>query len=443
MRFQLLVPLSLLLVAFAPLRPLAARSDEDRWSRLDAVAQEAVAAKNVPGVVFLVSHRDRIVYKKAFGNRMVQPETVPMTTDTIFDLASLTKGTATASSVMALIEEGKLRLNDPVVKYWPEWGRNGKDKVTIRQLLTHTSGLASWANFQKMVEDPNGPPIQYRTEAALEKLAALPLANPPDTRFVYSDLGYITLGEIVRRVSGETEDRYVARRIFAPLKMRETGYNPLQWSSGDSLRERIAPTEKQRGVWLQGMVHDPNAQVMGGVAGHAGLFSTADDLAKFARMLLGSDGIKDDRFPLSPSTIRQMTTPHTPAGLPVRTLGWDVQSGYSHVKGDLMPFGSFGHTGFTGTFIWVDPYSQTFIIGLSNRVHPDGKGNPLAMWAKASNVVAGIVRPQNLPPRALLTPPVTGTPWPRVRARRAPPGERLTAWGLRSHKIQERLGPEE
>ena len=397
-----LIPaLAVLLLLAVPLRPAPAGGSDERWSRLDAVAEEAVKAKNVPGVILLVSHRDRIVYRKAFGNRAVEPEAVPMTLDTVFDLASLTKGTATGSSVMALIEEGKLRLNDPAVRYWPDFGQNGKDKVTIRQLLTHSSGLASWRNFRKDFGDAEGAAIQEHTEKVLPALAAMPLTNPVDTKFVYSDLGYITLGEIVRRVSGERVDAYAKRRIFEPLRMRDTGYNP-----DPRLCARAAPTEKWNGKFLQGQVHDPNAAVMDGVAGHAGLFSTIDDLARYARMLLSSDRpAEDSRVPLSPTTIRQMTTPHSATGLPVRALGWDVDSGYSHVRGDLMPLGSFGHTGFTGTFIWVDPYSETFVIGLSNRVHPDGKGNPLGIWAKASNVVCGIVRPQAMPPRPLLSRP--------------------------------------
>lgn len=372
-------------------RPVAAGDD---WSRLDAVAQEAVAAGNVPGVVLLVGHKGRVVYRKAFGNRVVQPETVPMTTDTVFDLASLTKVVATTSAVMALIEDGKLRLRDTVVQYWPEFGQNGKGKITIRHLLTHTSGLASWRNFEKELSDPMGPQIQDHREQVLAGIAGMSLANPMDTKFVYSDLGFITLGEIVRRVSGVPLDQFVRRRVFEPLKMRHTGFNP-----DEKLSKKAAPTTMRAGKFLQGAVHDGNSAMCGGVAGHAGLFSTADDLAKFAEMLLSSDRTAGTRFPLSPYTVREMTTPHSPPGLPVRGLGWDIDTSYSHVRGDLLPRGSFGHTGFTGTFIWVDPYSDTFIIGLSNRVHPDGKGNPLGLWAKASNIVAGIVRPQVMPAR--------------------------------------------
>jgi serine-type D-Ala-D-Ala carboxypeptidase len=398
-RLRALTLLTLLLLPLtAPPGRTQGKTDE-RWARLDAAAEEAVKAGNVPGVVFLVSHRDRIVYRKAFGSRSVEPERVPMTADTVFDMASLTKGTATGSSIMALIEEGKIRLGDPVVRFWPEWGQNGKDKVTIRQLLTHSSGLSSWDNYRQKFGDMNGAPIQECTDRVMTALAERPLANPPDTKFTYSDLGFITLGEIVRRVSGERLDQYAGRRIFAPLKMRHTGFNP-----DPSLRSLFAPTEKWRGEFLAGQVHDPNSAVMGGVAGHAGLFSTADDMARYARMLLSSDGApRGEKFPLSPNTIRMMTTPHSPAGLPVRALGWDVDTSYSHVKGDLMPMGSFGHTGFTGTFMWVDPYSRTFLIGLSNRVHPDGKGSPLRLWANASNIVAGIVRDTSLPPRSALS----------------------------------------
>lgn len=370
---------------------------EDPWARLDAVAQETVTSGGTPGVVFLVGHRGRIVYRKAFGYRSLQPEREPMTCDTVFDLASLTKVIATTSSVMALIEEGRLRLRDPVSRYWPEFGHNGKEAVTVRHLLTHSSGLAAGANFFGRLAEAGKGPVQDRREQALAILAELPLAYPTDTRQVYSDLGFITLGEVVRRASGEPLDRYAERRIFRPLKMRETAFTP-----GEALRRRAAPTTLRFGQMLRGDVHDPTSAVWGGVAGHAGLFSTADDLAKFARMLLSSDRRDRHRYPLSPATVRLMTSPQAPPGLPLRGLGWDIDSAYSHVRGDLMPLGTFGHTGFTGTYLWVDPYSQAFLIGLSNRVHPEGKGNVLPLWAHAASIVEGIVRPQALPPRGAI-----------------------------------------
>lgn len=368
--------------------------EEDPWSALDRVAEGTIQAGNTPGVVFLVGHRGKVVYKKAFGNRSLKPDVRPMTVDTVFDMASLTKVVATTSCAMALIEEGRLRPGDLVTQYWPEFGQNGKQEVTIRHLLTHTSGLASYINFYNRFGDKTKS-VQDVREAIMNAIAQVAPANPLGSKMVYSDLGYISLGEVVRRVSGKPLDVYARERIFAPLRMRETTYNPQ-----GELKERAAPTTMRAGAWIQGEVHDENAASQSGVSGHAGLFSTADDLSKFARMLLSSDGEGGRRYPLSPATVRLMTSPQTPSGLPVRGYGWDIDSSYSRVRGDLLPVGSFGHTGFTGTYLWVDPFSRSYIIGLSNRVHPDGKGNVLGMWARAANIVAGIVRPQNLPPRA-------------------------------------------
>ncbi len=388
----------------SPTRPHVHTSAPDPWQRIDTLAQEAIAAGNVPGVVLLVNQRGKTVYRKAWGNRSVQPERRAMTLDTVFDLASLTKVVATTSCVMALMQEGRLRLSDPAARHWPEFGQNGKERVTLRQLLTHTSGLASWADFYKQFADATKPGVQDHGAKVLAAVAAMGLRQPPDTRFVYSDLGFIALGEIVRRVAGEPLDRFARRRVFAPLGMRNTTFNP----EGE-LRERAAPTEQRAGRFLQGEVHDGNAAACAGVAGHAGLFSTADDLARFAHMLLSSDRRDDDTFfPLSPYTVRLMTTPHSPADLPRRGLGWDIDTSYSRVRGDLLPVGSFGHTGFTGTYLWVDPYSRTFVIGLSNRVHPDGKGSPLDLWARVAGVIGGVVRPQAPLPR------------PTVAARTAP-----------------------
>jgi uncharacterized protein YbbC (DUF1343 family)/CubicO group peptidase (beta-lactamase class C family) len=398
-RSLLLLALLLLALPAASLTPRAARAGDDRspWQQIDALATKAVEDGDTPGVVFLVGRGHKVLYRKAFGYRSLQPERTPMSPDTLFDLASLTKVVATTSAVMDLVQQGKLRLRDPASRYWPEFAQSGKERITIRQLMTHTSGLPAWENYYTKLGDPAKPGVQDRTGDVLAGIAATKLAHPPGTRFVYSDLGFITLGEIVRRVSGERLDEYTRRRIFEPLGMKETTFNP-----DARLSERAAPTEKRAGRWMQGEVHDPNAAVTAGVAGHAGLFSTADDLARFARMLVSSDEETDRSYPLGPYTVREMTTPHTPAGLPVRGLGWDIDSPYSHVRGDLFPLGSFGHTGFTGTFLWIDPFSKTYVIGLSNRVHPDGKGNILPLWAKVSNVVASLSRPAKPLPRAEL-----------------------------------------
>ena len=397
---SLIVALGLLIVSPRPGAPAAS---PNRWDHLDDAAREAVAAKHVPGVVFVVGQGDRILYRKAHGQRSVRPVAEPMTVDTVFDLASLTKPIATASAVLALVEDGRLRLSDPVIRWWPEFAPAGQErveekrKITVRDLLTHTSGMPVYVNFQSRFGSPDGPAVQDHTEKVLAAIAELPVRSAAGERFAYSDLGFITLGEIVRRASGKRLDEYAEQRIFAPLQMRNTGFNPPE-----KLRPRTAPTTLRRGEFLRGQVHDGNAAVSNGIAGHAGLFSTADDLTRFARMLLSSDRADRRRYPLGPATVRLMTTPQTGPGLPVRGLGWDIDSPYSHVRGDLMPHGSFGHTGFTGTYLWVDPYSLTYLIGLSNRVHPDGQGNPQRLWARAANIVAGTVRPGQLPPRERL-----------------------------------------
>ncbi len=373
-----------------------ARADDsgDPWEPLDREARAAVLAERVPGVVFVVGQRDRILYRKAFGKRAVKPDVEEMTMDTIFDLASLTKVVATTSAVMGLIEDGRLRIKDLVTKHWPEFGAGGKDKVQIRHLLTHTSGLAAWDNYERQFGNPMGPALQPHTDQVLSAIAKATSRSEPGTKFVYSDLGFITLGEIVKRVSGKPLDVYARERIFEPLGMHETTFvPPKEWAP------RIAPTTFGRGEWLRGAVHDGNSAMCGGIAGHAGLYSTAHDLSRFARMLLSSDTDRPGRFPLSPTTVRWMTSPQTAPGVPVRGYGWDIDTGYSHVRGDLMPLGSFGHTGFTGTYLWVDPYAQAFIIGLSNRVHPDGKGSPLELWARAANIMCGRIRGGRLPDR--------------------------------------------
>lgn len=371
----------------------------DGWGAIDAAVDRSIAAGEIPGVVFQVGHRGKIIYHKAFGLRSVRPQAEPMTTDTIFDVASITKPVATASSIMALVQDGRLRLNSRVADHWPEWGQEGKELVTIRQLLTHTSGLSAWAPYHRELKTPDEPePLGYR-EQVLTRVAARKLDHPPDSRFVYSDLGFITLGEIVRRVSGVSIELFARDRIFMPLEMRETGYTPPpEW------RPRVAPTTERGGRFLRGAVHDENAFISGGIAGHAGLFSTTNDLGRLCRMMLSSDRESREKYPLSPYTVRRMTTPQTPPGLPRRGLGWDIDTAYSHVRGDLLPLGSFGHTGFTGAYIWIDPYSETYIIGLSNRLHPDGKGNPLKLWARVANITAGMVRADDIPARPLLAP---------------------------------------
>ncbi|MGB0008456.1 MAG: exo-beta-N-acetylmuramidase NamZ domain-containing protein, partial [Candidatus Sulfotelmatobacter sp.] len=303
--------------------------------------------------------------------RALEPRREPMTLDTIFDLASLTKVIATTTAVMQLVEEGKVRLNDPMAKYLPEFAQNGKDDVTVRQLLTHYSGLAPDLDLKMPWE---GKDTAYRMA-----FAETP-QDPPGSRFSYSDINFIVLGALVERVSGESLDEYCQRHIFLPLKMMHTRFlPPAAW------RAKIAPTQYDENEhMLRGVVHDPTARRMGGVAGHAGLFSTADDLAKFAQALLnGGGGI------LSPLSVEKMTQPEQPPSAPVlRGFGWDIDSPFSSNRGDLLPIGSYGHTGFTGTSIWIDPTTQTYIILLTNAVHPRGKGNAIALRSEVATAVA-------------------------------------------------------
>jgi uncharacterized protein YbbC (DUF1343 family)/CubicO group peptidase (beta-lactamase class C family) len=342
-----------------------------RLSAVDSVIQRAIADNSIPGAVLVVGHNRKVIYRKAYGHRALEPKRELMTLDTIFDLASLTKVVATTTAIMQLMEQGRVRLNDPVAKYIPEFAQNGKEDITIRQLLTHYSGLAPDLDLETQWEGKR---------TAYQMACVTPPGTTPGSGFVYSDINFIMLGELVEKVSGETLDAYTARHIFAPLKMIHTRYlPPAAW------RAKIAPTQyDEKDKMLRGVVHDPTARRMGGVAGHAGLFSTGDDLAKFAQALLdGGDGI------LSSAAVAKMTSPQTPPSAPIlRGFGWDIDSPFSSNRGDLLPVGSYGHTGFTGTSIWIDPTTQTYIILLTNAVHPRGKGNAIGLRVKVATEIA-------------------------------------------------------
>ena len=346
-------------------------SSSVKLGAVDSIIQQAIADGNIPGAVLIVGHDGKLVYRKAYGHRALEPRREPMTLDTIFDMASLTKVIVTTTAVMQLVERGKVRLNDPVAKYLPQFAQNGKEDITIRQLLVHFSGLA--------------PDLDLKTpwtgkETAYQMAFAQTLEEAPGSEFVYSDINFIVLGALVEQVSGEPLNQYADRHIFAPLKMTHTRFlPPASW------RPKIAPTQYDESEhMLRGMVHDPTARRMGGVAGHAGLFSTGDDVAKFAQALLdGGDGI------LSPLSVEKMTTPEQPPAAPVlRGFGWDIDSPFSSNRGDLFPIGSFGHTGFTGTSLWIDPTTQTYVILLTNAVHPRGKGNAIGLRTKVATEVA-------------------------------------------------------
>jgi uncharacterized protein YbbC (DUF1343 family)/CubicO group peptidase (beta-lactamase class C family) len=350
------------------------------FSTIDTLVQQAVEQKEVPGAVVEIGHNGHVVFRKAYGQRSLEPTREAMTLDTVFDMASLTKPLMTATSIMQLCEKGKLSFNDPVSKYLPEFGANGKQDITIRQLLTHYSGLPPDLSLQQ--------PWEGKAEAFRQAFAIKP-ATPAGVRFVYSDINFIVLGALVEKLSGMTEDEYVKRNIIAPLGLRHTRYlPPVEW------RDRVAPTQYEYGVMLRGVVHDPTARRMGGVAGHAGLFSCADDVAVYAQNLLDRLAGRPSRFPVSQTLLQKMVTPEQPAtGTALRGFGWDIESPYSSNRGEVFPVGSFGHTGFTGTSLWIDPVSDSYVILLTNAVHPDGGKSTVALRrqiATAAAVAIGI-----------------------------------------------------
>src|SRR5499426_3103212 len=352
------------------------------WSDLDRAARDAVAAGDTPGEVILVGQGDRVLYRKAVGSRALVPVTEPMTTDTIFDIASLTKVVATTPAILALVDDGKLDLEAPLGRYLKEFQSPRLTWLTLRRVLTHTAGFADIPPKEAMAK---GFPEAMRYLAAS---VGEPSATAP---FHYSDTGFIVLAELVHRVSGQPLDRFTHKRFYQPMGMRDTTFNPPK-----SWRARIAPTEFVQGVMLRGVVHDPRARELHGVAGHAGLFSTADDLSRFCRMLLAG-GIFNGRRYLSAASVAAMFAPNE-AGEATRGLGWDISSGYSRTLGSFFPLGSVGHTGFTGTSIWMYPPTRTYAIILTNRVHPAGKGSVVELRRRVSAVVGAKLFSPNAPP---------------------------------------------
>lgn len=360
----------LILLSWLLLASCASAFHQNRLNELDTAIESAIAQHKLPGAVIWIEH-DRSVYERTYGNRALVPAVERMTADTVFDAASLTKTMATAPSIWLLISRGKIGLDAAARTYLPEMADG---RITIRHLLTHTSGLApdvdlrdTWSGYD---------------EGVRRACASMPL-NEPGIVFRYSDINFILLGEIVHRVSGEALDVFASKEIFEPLGMRDTSYRPIGASArADVPLSRIAPTELTDGVMLRGVVHDPTARRMGGVAGHAGVFTTAKDLARYARELL--DG---SMFP------RAMTEVQSPPGVAIRRSGgFDIDSGYSRPRGDHFPIGSFGHTGFTGPFFWIDRASHSFYVFMSNRVHPDGKGSTTALQRQVGTIVAETLR---------------------------------------------------
>jgi uncharacterized protein YbbC (DUF1343 family)/CubicO group peptidase (beta-lactamase class C family) len=344
------------------------------FAPVDQLVQEQINNQAITGAVLLVGHGGGMVHQKAFGLRATTPRSEPMTVDTVFDLASLTKVIATAPSVMRLVQYGQVRLDEPVAHYIPDFGMNGKDAVTVRQLLTHYSGLRPDIDLN--------PPWEG-LDAALRLAHEEKLQAPQGSVFIYSDTNFIVLGELVQRISGLALDKYADIHIFQPLGMKHTRFlPPAQW------RSKIAETyaSDRSPQILRGVVHDPRAWRMGGVAGHAGLFSTAGDLALYAQALISRKGILDG------DVIEKMTTPQQPPNATeVRGLGWDIDSSFSSNRGVLLPVGSFGHTGFTGTSMWIDPYTNTYVILLTNSVRPREGAQVISLRSRVATAVAALL----------------------------------------------------
>jgi len=342
---------------------------------IDEAVADAIASQELPGAVVVIGRHDRVVFRRAYGSREVVPDRVAMTTDTVFDLASLTKPIATATSIMALVERGALGLDDLLVKYVPACNRAGERAITLRHLLLHVSGLPA--------DTPKDDFAHGRAEA-LRRICNVALRGLPGATSMYSDLGFILLEEVVRRVTSRELPAFAGDTIFGPLGMRDTGFMP-----SDALKQRAAWTEFVDGVWRVGVVHDPRAYLLGGVAGHAGLFSTGDDLALYARALLGGGEVDGKRI-LSAQTVAAMIAPYDLPGS-IRALGWNVTSPW---RGQGLSPTAIGHFGFTGTALWIDPDKDLFVVVLTNRVHPDGKGDSKPLVVRINTAAARALGPE-------------------------------------------------
>lgn len=364
-----------------------------RLNQVKSVIQEAIERRDFPGAVLLVGRKGKIVFRQAFGESQWVPEPRPMSLTMIFDLASITKPVATATSIMILVERGKIRLWDKVKDYIPEFEpfsdmnrsqkeENETEDACLWHLLTHTSGLPPYTDAEELALE-FGEPLS--TEKLVDHIARLEKSDPPGKAFHYSCLGFICLAYIIKNVTGQTVAEFAAENIFVPLKMRHTFFTPQP-----EFHHLCVPTEVIDGKPLIGIVHDPLARLQGGISGNAGLFSTAGDLAIFAQMMLNKGEFKGKRI-LSPLAVERMTAVYPEAVFAGRGLGWDLDSDYSTNGGDLFGPDSYGHTGYTGTSIWIDPETETFVIFLTNRVHPHDEGAVTSLRSRVANIVAGSI----------------------------------------------------
>jgi len=357
-------------------------------NRLKIIIKEAIDRKDFPGAVILVGRKGKIVFREAFGESQWIPEHQPMKTSMIFDLASLTKPVATATSVMILAQEGRISLHEKVKDYVPEFkvyvdenGEPGED-VRIWHLLTHTSGLPPYTDAAKVAEEYDSP---CALESLVKHIALLDKTDPPGKVFHYSCLGFITLAYVIEKISGQSIAEFSEEKVFSPLKMKHTFFAPPE-----KFRNLCVPTEVIGETPLVGIVHDPLARLLNGISGNAGLFSTVDDLANFAQMMLNKGQFKKKRI-LSPLTVERMTAVYPDASFSGRGLGWDLHSSYASNGGDIFGPNSYGHTGYTGTSIWIDPDTKSFVIFLTNRAHPFDKGAIVSLRSRVANIVASSI----------------------------------------------------
>lgn len=346
----------IILIALVPAASQA--QHQEAFAEITPLVEAAIEQGDLPGAVICFADAGKVRYLQTFGDRQVEPTQVPMSDDTVFDLASITKPVATANSIALLGQQGKIDFKAPVSQYLPEFTGHNKETITVEQCLLHTSGLTPDNHLRDYADG---------AEVAWQKICALTLRSDPGTKFSYSDVGFIVLGKLVQKVSGQPLDVFAKENVFLPFGMKETTFNP-----GAALVERAAPTEKQGETWLRGSVHDPRSARMDGVAGHAGLFSTVHDLVTCGQNLIAAG--KGESQVMQKATFDRMTVPRTvPRG--TRTLGWDHRSPYSSNRGDMLSDRAFGHGGFTGTVFWVDPDKELIFVFLSSRLHPDGKGS--------------------------------------------------------------------
>jgi len=375
-------------------KPEKVGMSSERLNRVEAIIQEAIERKDFPGAVLLVGRKGKIVFHRSFGESQWIPESRPMSTSMIFDLASITKPVVTATSIMILVERGKIRLWDKVKDYIPEFklyvgnvdqtpgGENEPEDARLWHLLTHTSGLPPYTDVEEVVQR-FGEPVS--TETLVDHIANLEKSDPPGKAFHYSCLGFISLAYIIKKVTGQTVAEFASENIFVPLKMIHTFFVP-----SPEFHHLCVPTEVVDGKPLIGIVHDPLARLQEGISGNAGLFSTAGDLAIFAQMMLNKGEFKGERI-LSPLAVERMTSVYPEVAFAGRGLGWDLDSTFSTNGGDLFGPDSFGHTGYTGTSIWIDPETEAFVIFLTNRVHPNDGGSVLSMRSRIANIVASSI----------------------------------------------------